>query len=385
MKAISIPKILTKLLIFLILYFIHLIVINTLCKIFEHKYSFRTYTFPILSISTLSSLTQTSFLLSIRFYSLIYFISSCYLGILVNSFYFGILYRIINKIYKINFFFGIILVIFFPIFLSIFGIINARKIFIKEYYFNFNDKKFVSNSKIKIIHLSDIHLGAIYKNFWFEKIIEKIIKIDFDIIVITGDLFDSSFYPNLSMFNSINKIKKPILFITGNHEDVIGKNNILKLIDLTGIIHIGDNINPFIYNDFNFFGIDYDENFFCKIEEINNKIKNNNNNNFENNKNKNSENNRIKINILLSHIPYVNAKELNNYDEIDLMLCGHTLGGQFFPLSVGIYFFNKCFVGVYKYLNKYVFVNQGCGTFLFPMRIGSNNEISIINVSKNKI
>ena len=372
MKIISLPKKFTTLFIFINLYFIHLIVIKTLCKIFQHNYSFRTYTFPILSITTLSSLTQISFLLSIRFYSLIYFISSIYLGVLVNSFFFGILYRIIDKMHKINFFLGILLVIIFPISLSFYGVFHARKIYIKEYFFNFEKKKNIIKKSIKIVHLSDVHLGAIYKKFWFDRIVEKIIKIDPEIIVITGDLFDSSFFPNLSMFESINKIKKPILFVTGNHENVIGKNSILKIIDLTGIIHIGENINPFIYNEINFFGIDYDENFFNKISEINNKIKNdkiNNNNN--------------KINILLCHIPYVTVKELNEYNEIDLMLCGHTLGGQFFPLNFGIYLFNKCFVGVYKYLNKYIFVNQGCGTFLFPMRIGSDNEISVINIQNN--
>ena len=197
-----IPKKLTTLIIFIILYFIHLIVINTLCKIFKHNYSFRTYTFPILSITTLSSLTQISFLLSIRFYSLIYYISSIYLGILVNSFFFGILYRILDKIYKINFFLGILLVIFFPVFLSFYGIFHARKIYVKEYFFNFYNKN--NKKSVKIVHLSDVHLGAIYKNFWVEKIVDEIIKINPEIIVITGDFFDSSFFPNLSMFESIN-------------------------------------------------------------------------------------------------------------------------------------------------------------------------------------
>ena len=95
-----IPKKLTTLIIFIILYFIHLIVINTLCKIFKHNYSFRTYTFPILSITTLSSLTQISFLLSIRFYSLIYYISSIYLGILVNSFFLELFIEFLIKFIK---------------------------------------------------------------------------------------------------------------------------------------------------------------------------------------------------------------------------------------------------------------------------------------------
>ena len=136
-----IPKKLTTLIIFIILYFIHLIVINTLCKIFKHNYSFRTYTFPILSITTLSSLTQISFLLSIRFYSLIYYISSIYLGILVNSFFFGIVYRIFDKIHKINnFFLGSFLVIFLPVFLVFMEFFMREKFMLKNIFLIFRRK-----------------------------------------------------------------------------------------------------------------------------------------------------------------------------------------------------------------------------------------------------
>ena len=72
------------------LYYSNFFVVKTICKVFDHKYSVKTYTFPILAIITLSIGTQTSYMMGKKYYTITYYISVTYLGILVNFFLFGI-------------------------------------------------------------------------------------------------------------------------------------------------------------------------------------------------------------------------------------------------------------------------------------------------------
>ena len=50
-----------------------------------------------------------------------------------------------------------------------------------------------------------------------EKICDKIDVLDYDSLLIGGDLFDSSAF-KVEDLNPLKVIQKPILFVTGNHE-----------------------------------------------------------------------------------------------------------------------------------------------------------------------
>lgn len=70
----------------------------------------------------------------------------------------------------------------------------------------------------KIVHLSDLH-GKSFGNNQI-KILEKVNKIDPDLIVFTGDLVDSNHYdetPGLVLLTELVKLS-PVYFVMGNHE-----------------------------------------------------------------------------------------------------------------------------------------------------------------------
>ena len=358
----DIRRLIVALLIFSGLYYSNFFVVKTMCKVFNHKYSVKTYTFPILAIISLSIGTQTSYMMGKKYYSNTYYLSVTYLGILVNCFLFGILYRILDKFIILNKQISIFIDVICPIFISIYGLIKAKIIFIEKIIIKI--KKYKNEKPTKICHLSDIHLGAIYQKNFCQKIINIINnKIKPDIIVITGDLMDSSLKPNIQSLKPFEQIKVPILYITGNHEETIGKYDVLEVLKKTNIIHIGDIKGSFFFNGINFYGIDYDYNIIERLKEF--EIKKDDNN----------------INLLLSHVPNLNPKDLNLFN-LDIFLCGHTHGGQNFPLHLFSYFSSKCFKGLYKFIDKYVFVSSGVGTSLFPMRIGSCSTIHVISVQK---
>ena len=150
------------------------------------------------------------------------------------------------------------------------------------------------------------------------------------------------------------------MYVTGNHELVIGKKEVLEVLNRSKIKNIGDDLIPFIFQNINFIGIDFES----KIEKL-----------------KDIKYDKDMFNIVLNHVPIL-PKELSPYD-IDLFLCGHTHGGQTFPLNIMTFLNAKCYEGLYEYLNRYVFVSSGLGTALMPMRIGSKSVISVIKIASD--
>ena len=359
---------------FIILFLIHLFVVNNIIKefLFLPKINYFHRFILILFLIFISTSFNLSFIKNSKFYSKIYFISTLYLGFLIHFIIFQILNLIISLIIK-NIFLNFCFNFFFPFLISIYSYYNSTQIYIeKEINLKFKDKKFKNT---KICHLSDLHLGCIYQKNFVTNITNIIINnLNPDIIVITGDLCDMSLLPELNWFDSFKQIKIPILYITGNHEDRLDKEKLFEVISKTNIIHLNreNKKNIFKFNDINFIGFDFDINNNKIIENIKTDLKI---------VNKESNNN---LNIILNHIPILSVNEIKDFD-FDLFLCGHTHGGQGIPLNIITFFGLKLYKGLYSYLNKkYIYVNQGLGTSLFPMRFLSNSSISLINVINEK-
>jgi hypothetical protein len=84
--------------------------------------------------------------------------------------------------------------------------------------------------------------------------------------------------------------------------------------------------------------------------------------------------------VLLHHSPagtqYAAAKG------IDLMVAGHTHGGQFFPgtlVAAVLFPFNR---GLYQRGSLTVFVSQGAGTFISRIRLGTSNELNQLRLTR---
>ena len=85
--------------------------------------------------------------------------------------------------------------------------------------------------------------------------------------------------------------------------------------------------------------------------------------------------------ILLAHQPkYI--KELETTKGIDLILCGHTHGGQIFPFNFLVKFEQPYVKGLHTH-NEFtqVYVNKGTGFWGPPMRLGASSEITILKLN----
>jgi predicted MPP superfamily phosphohydrolase len=233
------------------------------------------------------------------------------------------------------------------------GILNGHQIHLKTLH--------ISSPKItqhyNLVFISDIHLGSNPQQH-LENICTKIDGLDYDYLLIGGDLYDSSAFEAEDVM-PLTAIQKPILFVTGNHEYYV-KDHADKVADLANynitildnesvqsgalnIIGISDNQAPKLQSDIAHGLVSQDA-----------------------------------FNLLMVHQPSIWDSAP---DSTDLMLSGHTHNGQIFPFNLLVRLQFKTVYGIYKRLNSTLYVSSGSGTWGPRMRLGTKNEIVHISIS----
>lgn len=248
-----------------------------------------------------------------------------------------------------------------PIFYNRLALILVLGLFIYGYY-NAHNPQIVENTlyldnldeDINIIHLSDIHIGSVRTPDILKKIVSKIKDEEYDFIIISGDIADGSNEIQPHDFDEFKKIEKPIIFTPGNHDYYTGIENVYKACENAGITVLDNNQTKI--KGLNIYGIGFANN------------------------NPNLKINSDENNLLIFHIPA-------NWDEFieegfNIILSGHTHGGQFYPanLFVGLAF--PLLRGLYENDGNYINVSDGVGTLGPPLRIGTKSEISLLKLRK---
>ena len=241
-----------------------------------------------------------------------------------------------------------IISLFLILIISLYGFLFGRLIFTKKI-------KIISNKiqiKSQFIFISDVHLGT-NSILHLQKILNKIKKLQYDFILIGGDLIDSSSF-NLSSLSILNEqISKPIYFVTGNHEYYI-ENYQQKLKELKNFgITLLNNSNTIIEN-INLIGIDDKQS--SKDQLINYSklhVKN-------------------KYNLILVHKPSI-WKDVN--DKTDLMLSGHCHNGQIMPFNLLVKLQFRFIYGLYKNNNSNLYISSGAACWGPRIRVGTFNQI----------
>jgi len=222
-----------------------------------------------------------------------------------------------------------------------------------------------------IIQLSDIHIGGLIDKDFIKSLVNKVNILNADVVVITGDLVDTKLdfaKPALDELKNI-KSKFGTYFIVGNHEYFHGVQPIIDYVNFLGIktlenenVYIGEKEKGFyLCGVYDRFGHRYGS--------------------YKPDINKALENTLDNPTVLLAHQPkYIN--ELKTTEGIDLILCGHTHGGQIFPFNFLVKLEQPYVRGLHTH-NEFtqVYVNKGTGFWGPPMRLGASSEISFIKLS----
>ncbi len=233
----------------------------------------------------------------------------------------------------------------------------------------------------KIIQISDFHNNTSSK--LTKKIVEKIKNQKPNIIVITGDLIDST---KTNVDIAIDMIKEiieiaPIYYVTGNHEARTNEYDNLKsqMIEL-GVKILENEAQEIQLNNstINILGIN-DPSFYKESDILDSKIVKNNMENIQYNEDN--------FTILLSHRPEVFKIYVEK--NIDLVFTGHAHGGQIrLPFIGGIIApnqgtFPEYTDGIYREKDTTMVVSRGIGNSIIPFRVNNRPELMIVELKSN--
>ena len=256
--------------------------------------------------------------------------------------------------------------------LIIYGSLISPKILdIKKY--NVINTKIPDNfNNIKIVQISDIHYKTFIKEKELKKIIKKVNNLKPDIVIISGDILDSSIKYTDKDKNTLIKYLSNIDSNLGNYV-VRGDNDTddiwLEITENSKLIKL-ENSYKIIYNDY--------ENPIL-ISGLNSQFDDDKLNNIDTN------DSNIKFKILVMHEPdYINKITSNNFD---LILAGHSLGGQIkIPIIENLFLptnSKNYYKDYYKLENTDFYISSGLGTTKFKFRLFNNPSINVYTL-KNK-
>ena len=239
--------------------------------------------------------------------------------------------------------------------LIIIGALNAKLIKVKK--IRFKSKKIKSDKRVVL--LSDIHIGS-NKRYFLERIVEKVNSLKPDIVLITGDLVDERFvtYDDIKPIDDINS---EIFFTYGNHEFYVGEDYIEKLFESTKMNVLRNEYE--VSGDMQIIGIDDGFGKITLKEELQ-KI----------------DLSRNKYKILMYHRP--KGYKFASKQGIDLMVSGHTHGGQIIPFNFLVRLFFRKFKGLHKIEELRLYITTGTGVWGPKIRLCSRSEITVLELIK---
>lgn len=220
---------------------------------------------------------------------------------------------------------------------------------------------------VKIVQISDIHLGLIVREQRLKQILQKVAAEKPDILVSTGDLVDGQMCRLNHLVEMLQEIKPPYgkFAVTGNHEFYAGLDQALECTKKAGF-HVlrGTAVNVSDYIS------------IAGVDDPAGKIYGSSGNTSE--KELFAHLSRKRFTLLLKHQPIV---EEGSPEFFDLQLSGHTHKGQIFPFTLITrirYSFNS---GYFKLPNNsHLYVSRGSGTWGPPIRFLAPPEVTVIEL-----
>jgi predicted MPP superfamily phosphohydrolase len=224
------------------------------------------------------------------------------------------------------------------------------------------------NNNLKILLISDLHLGYGIGKSELEGWISLLNKEDADVVLIAGDVIDNFTKPleEDKVYKTLRKIKSKngVFMALGNHEYIGNIDESINFIKKSNITLLRD--TAVLLND-NFYIVgreDFSRQYRKRLSVIMENL------------------DKSKPIIVLDHQP-IRLKEAR-INGADLQLSGHTHNGQVFPIN----YIAKCiFSKAYGYLKEgetHYFITSGLGLWGGKFRIGTRSEYVVINLFTKK-
>lgn len=270
-----------------------------------------------------------------------------------------------NPMPQITCFYAGLIVILLTAGLVSYGMYNANQI--KYVSYDVQTKNPTLTSDMKIVLISDLHLGAVNSEEHLESIIQGINNLEPDIVCIAGDIFNNDYNALRNPDGAIDLLKSitatyGVYACLGNHDGGKTFKEMTRFLEQSNIKLLNDEyviideqlvllgrVDPSPIGGFG----------ELKRKDVTGILA--------------SIDTNMPV-VVMEHTP----SNIEQYgSEIDLVLAGHTHRGQIFPFNL---ITNAIYTVDYGHYQKdadspHIIVTSGAGTWAMPMRVGTNSEI----------
>ncbi|MEE2755678.1 MAG: metallophosphoesterase [Myxococcota bacterium] len=225
----------------------------------------------------------------------------------------------------------------------------------------------------KIVQLSDTHFGPTLREEFADHLVERVNQLSPDLVALTGDLIDGSVEDLGSIVKRLTQIKSRhgLFFVTGNHEYYSGAKQWVDALSSWGvrvlrnewvtIEHEGAALDLVGVDDWRASRFLPDHGYDFAAANAGRDLK--------------------RTSVLLSHQP--KAIHDASKGEIDLVLSGHTHGGQIWPGKYFVKLIQPYVSGLHKHSERtWIYVHSGTGYWGPPVRVGVPSEIALLRLKK---
>lgn len=221
-----------------------------------------------------------------------------------------------------------------------------------------------------IAHLSDVHVGPILHRAFLEDVVARTNALDPDLVAITGDLVDGSVEDLADVVAPLASLRARhgVWFTTGNHEYYMGADAWLAHLATLGVrplrnerttverdgaaIDVAGVDDASAHRFGGGHGADPDRALAGRVPG--------------------------RPVVMLAHQPKQvhDARRLG----VDLVLAGHTHGGQIAPFGWLVRLAQPAVAGLHRFGDTWLYVSRGVGTWGPPMRLCNPAEIALVTL-----
>lgn len=242
------------------------------------------------------------------------------------------------------------------------GYVNYRHFHVE--HVTIETKKKIEDGKVRIVAMSDVHLGHGTTRRDLARYVEKINAQNPDVVVIVGDLIDNSILPvkSADMCREFERVeaRHGIYMAAGNHEYISDIDDCRNYLQHTPVQLLLDSIaNP--VNGVKI--VCRDDRHNLRRAKLDSLV---------------AEGDKDCFVVVLDHQPNTIAESQKN--GVDLHLSGHTHRGQVFPLNLLTDHLFEQSHGYRRWGDTHAYVMTGLSLWGPPFRIGTHSELLVVDI-----
>ncbi|MDR1580002.1 MAG: metallophosphoesterase [Synergistaceae bacterium] len=210
-------------------------------------------------------------------------------------------------------------------------------------------------SHLRIVQVSDVHLGGVYYTSHLERIMKIVREAEPDIFVVTGDLVDGNMRHRLreSELVAAHGAKYGAFAVTGNHEYYYNIDEAVEFIAKSGLTLLDDSFAE--AGGIVIVGLDDNTEIWPPKLDVP----------------------KDRFVLLLKHHPQIPKFGAGKFD---LQLCGHTHGGQIWLCNLAMKRAYNMTQGMSKHGGSLVYVSNGAGFWGPPLRLLAPPEVTVFDL-----